>query len=110
MSGATAGVAYTSAKHGLIGATKQVAFRFRNEKIRCNAVAPGGVLTNMALDKEKLDMQATPAIDAVRLAGQSYDAMNTPDEVASVIIYLVSSASRGVNGAILPIDNGWSTI
>ncbi|OQE11272.1 hypothetical protein PENFLA_c074G10867 [Penicillium flavigenum] len=110
MSGATAGVAYTSAKHGLIGATKQVAFRFRTEKIRCNAVAPGGVATNMTLDLKKMDRHAMPAIDAVRMAGQAHDAMNTPEEVASLIMYLVSGASKGVNGAIVPIDNGWSTI
>ena len=41
-SGATAGVAYTASKHGIAGATKNVAWRFRKEGIRCNAVNPGG--------------------------------------------------------------------
>ncbi|KAL2018920.1 hypothetical protein VTK56DRAFT_10287 [Thermocarpiscus australiensis] len=42
-SGAVAGVAYTSFKHGLIGATKNVAWHFRNDGIRCNAVLPGAI-------------------------------------------------------------------
>jgi NAD(P)-dependent dehydrogenase (short-subunit alcohol dehydrogenase family) len=41
-SGASAGVAYTASKHGLAGATKNVAWRFRKDGIRCNAVLPGG--------------------------------------------------------------------
>lgn len=42
LSGAVAGVAYTASKHGLVGATKNVAWRFHNEGVRCNAVLPGG--------------------------------------------------------------------
>ena len=43
VSGAAAGIAYTASKHGLLGATKNVAWRFYKEGIRCNAVAPGGM-------------------------------------------------------------------
>ncbi|WQF75775.1 Putative short-chain dehydrogenase/reductase SDR, NAD(P)-binding domain superfamily [Colletotrichum destructivum] len=42
-SGAVAGIAYTCSKHRLIGATKNMAWRFRKEGIRCNAVLPGAV-------------------------------------------------------------------
>lgn len=42
LSGAVAGIAYTASKHGLVGATKNVAWRFHNDNIRCNAVLPGG--------------------------------------------------------------------
>ncbi|KAK0389999.1 hypothetical protein NLU13_3572 [Sarocladium strictum] len=40
-SGGVAGVAYTASKHALVGVTKNVAWRFRNDGIRCNAVCPG---------------------------------------------------------------------
>jgi NAD(P)-dependent dehydrogenase (short-subunit alcohol dehydrogenase family) len=43
ISGAVAGVAYTASNHGLVGATKNVAWRFRKKGIRCNAVLPGGM-------------------------------------------------------------------
>lgn len=41
VSGAAAGLAYTTSKHGLLGVTKHTAWRFRDEGIRCNAVLPG---------------------------------------------------------------------
>ena len=41
-SGAAAGVAYTSSKHGLIGATKNTAWLYKDDGIRCNAICPGG--------------------------------------------------------------------
>lgn len=41
ISGAVAGVAYTASKHGLIGATKNTAWFYREEGVRCNAIAPG---------------------------------------------------------------------
>jgi len=60
MSGAVSGVAYTSSKHGLIGATKNVAWRFQDDGIRCNAVCPGGVDTNISssVNMEKMDQAA----------------------------------------------------
>jgi len=41
-SGAAAGIAYTTSKHGLIGATKNTAWLYKEEGIRCNAICPGG--------------------------------------------------------------------
>lgn len=41
VSGAAAGLAYTTSKHGLLGVTKHTAWRFHDEGIRCNAVLPG---------------------------------------------------------------------
>lgn len=41
VSGAAAGLAYTTSKHGLLGVTKHTAWRFHDEGIRCNALLPG---------------------------------------------------------------------
>ena len=60
-SGATAGVAYTASKHGLVGATKNVAWRFHKEGIRCNAVLPGGKCF-----PEKLLMYPLNAVQALQ--------------------------------------------
>lgn len=49
MSGAVAGIAYTASKHGLVGATKNVAWRFHKEGIRCNAVLPGGTSRGISM-------------------------------------------------------------
>ncbi|KAI4621931.1 hypothetical protein J4E81_010909 [Alternaria sp. BMP 2799] len=60
LSGAVAGIAYTASKHGLVGATKNVAWRFRKDGIRCNAVLPGAVPTNIrsSVVKEDVDQAA----------------------------------------------------
>ena len=60
LSGASAGLAYTASKHGLLGVTKHTAWRFRNEGIRCNAIMPGGVDTNIAqsMTKENFDQES----------------------------------------------------
>lgn len=45
--GSRAGAAYTSSKHAIIGLTKNVSFQYATEGIRCNAIATGGVDTNI---------------------------------------------------------------
>ena len=43
-----------ASKHALIGLTKNVAFNYKEKNIRCNAVAPGRVETNLRINSEKL--------------------------------------------------------
>ncbi len=45
--GSRAGAAYTAAKHGIVGLTKNVGFQYAKSGIRCNAIAPGAVATNI---------------------------------------------------------------
>ncbi|KAK7448425.1 hypothetical protein VKT23_013688 [Stygiomarasmius scandens] len=117
MSGAVAGVAYTSSKHGLIGATKNTAWLYKEEGIRCNAICPGAVATNIAssVDFSKWDQFATEKFKSVQLthwdpAAKSRDAIQDASQPADVILFLASDAARGVNGAIVPVDNAWSVI
>jgi NAD(P)-dependent dehydrogenase (short-subunit alcohol dehydrogenase family) len=46
-SGASAGAAYTASKHALLGLTRNTAWRYAKEGIRCNAICPGAVKTNI---------------------------------------------------------------
>lgn len=50
------------------------------------------------------------AYRTVRDAAHPDDLRLQPEQVAAAIVYLASDASRGINGAVIPIDNGWSTI
>ncbi|KAG2375204.1 hypothetical protein C9374_010208 [Naegleria lovaniensis] len=45
--GGRAGIGYTASKHALIGMTKNVGFHYGDQGIRCNAIAPGSVQTNI---------------------------------------------------------------
>ena len=55
--GGAAGVAYTVSKHALVGLTRSTAFRYALDGIRCNAMACGGVETNImqSIDTTKID-------------------------------------------------------
>ncbi|KAF2006151.1 NAD(P)-binding protein [Amniculicola lignicola CBS 123094] len=119
VSGASAGVAYTASKHGLLGATKNVAWRFHNEGIRCNAVLPGGVHTNMAtsIQQENFDVAAFASYSPVIQLhipngpdGQLTLPTITVDDVAKAIAFLASDDARHISGAALPVDNAWSSI
>ncbi|KAH7084516.1 hypothetical protein FB567DRAFT_529187 [Paraphoma chrysanthemicola] len=117
-SGAAAGVAYTASKHGLAGATKNVAWRFHGDGIRCNAILPGGVITNIgnSMATENWDSAAYEAIAPVhnlhmgsQKDGRPYSGVE-PIDIARGIAFLASDDAKMINGVMLPIDNGWSTI
>ncbi|PSN71307.1 NAD(P)-binding protein [Corynespora cassiicola Philippines] len=118
VTGASAGIAYTASKHGLIGATKNVAWRFHDENIRCNAVLPGGVHTNIhnSVQMQNFDQEAYATFSPVFMLHVSKDEQGRPkpvvtvDDVARGIAFLASDESRMINGASLPIDNAWSVI
>ncbi|KAF1835197.1 NAD(P)-binding protein [Decorospora gaudefroyi] len=118
ISGACSGLAYTASKHGLVGATKNVAWRFHQEGIRCNAVLPGGVPTNIAssVQMEHFDSAGFNAFFPVIQLHVSKDSEGAPvpiigaDDVARGIAFLSSDESKMINGAMIPIDNAWSTI
>ncbi|KAK6594764.1 short-chain dehydrogenase/reductase SDR [Botrytis cinerea] len=114
LSGAAAGVAYTASKHGLLGVTKNTAFRFRDEGIRCNAICPGGVMTNMArsMNKETMDLEAAAVWGSVLALHMKPGEMPhvTVSEIAEAVLFLASDGARSINGVALPIDNAWSTI
>ena len=104
--GSAAGVAYTTSKHGLIGLTKSSALLYRDHGIRVNAVAPGGVATNL---------EVHPLDDALGVAALSrYQAtigrIAQADEIAAAIVFLASDAASNISGAVLPVDGGWAAV
>ncbi|KAA8641728.1 hypothetical protein EYZ11_007137 [Aspergillus tanneri] len=114
-SGAVSGVAYTASKHALQGVTKNVAWRFKADNIRCNAICPGGVTSaiSSSVDNSAIDFAAVqtmlPIIDSVKVHRPDFELVRAED-VANAIIFLSSDNSLRISGAMLPIDDGWSTI
>ncbi|KAK6365721.1 uncharacterized protein PV06_05802 [Exophiala oligosperma] len=110
LSGAAAGIAYTASKHAVVGMTKNIAFRFMDDKIRCNAVCPGGVHTNIfnTVDPSTMDLQAQAKAKPIFDYGIVHAAM--PKEIADVIVFLISDMSRHISGAVIPVDAGLSTL
>ncbi|KAK7448426.1 hypothetical protein VKT23_013689 [Stygiomarasmius scandens] len=113
-SGAVSGVAYTSSKHGLIGATKNTAWLYKEEGIRCNAICPGVVATNIASNLSGWDQFAgekfQPVLNTHFDPATFSSAIHDASRPADVILFLASDAARGINGALVPVDNAWSVI
>ncbi|QHN42995.1 SDR family NAD(P)-dependent oxidoreductase [Candidatus Mycosynbacter amalyticus] len=103
--GSAAGAAYTASKHAVIGLTKSSAFAYTGTGIRVNAVAPGGVATNI---EAKFD--SPMFLDRFGVASAVMPAPTTADQLAASITFLLSDDGTNVNGAILPSDGGWSAV
>ncbi|WP_405696862.1 SDR family NAD(P)-dependent oxidoreductase [Streptomyces sp. NBC_01185] len=104
--GSAAGAAYTASKHGIAGLTKSLAVMYRDKGIRTNAIAPGGTLTNIRVDADR--GAHGPAALAPYMGNVGTPAQ--ADEQAAAIAFLASDAASNINGAILPVDNGWSAV
>jgi NAD(P)-dependent dehydrogenase (short-subunit alcohol dehydrogenase family) len=105
--GSRAGAAYTASKHALVGLTKNVGYQYAKLGIRCNAIAPGGVETNIMADSPNLDMTALGVQQA--MAGMNVNPrMGQPMEIARIALFLASDDSSFVNGTIVTADAGWT--
>lgn len=105
--GARAGAAYTASKHALIGLTKNTGYLYSKSGIRCNAIAPGSVATNIAetIDFSKIGPLANERI----LSGMVLNPRNAEaKEIASVALFLASEESSFINGAVITADGGWT--
>lgn len=105
LNGSRAGAAYTTSKHAIVGLTKNVGFQYATSGIRCNAIAPGAVATNIgATIKDPSPFGAEKAGMGMGLNPRT----GQPDEIAQAALFLASDASSFVNGAVLVADGGWT--
>ncbi len=94
--------AYCASKWGLVGMTKAMAMEFQKQPIRINAVAPGGMITNIAANftpPEHCDFELLKRFSGMR--GQV-----EVEDVADLVVLLSSPAGRGFHGACLSLDAG----
>ncbi len=102
--GTRGGAAYTMAKHALVGLTKNIAGTYgRFGKVRANAIAPGGVATNIQTTitaPDPLGMQALQATGETPI-GQ-------PGQIANLALFLASDEASFINGDIVKADGGWT--
>jgi NAD(P)-dependent dehydrogenase (short-subunit alcohol dehydrogenase family) len=103
--GGPAGAPYIASKHAVVGFTKNVGFQYAKKGIRCNAIAPGAVATNIgttiyAPNKFGAERSSAGLVLNPRV-GQ-------PEEIAKVALFLGSDDSSFVNGHILVVDGGWT--
>ena len=94
--------AYVATKGGVLGFTRSLARELGPRRIRVNAVSPGWIMT-----ERQLRQYVTPAIKKLIRKSQSIPDLNQPEEIASVVVFLASDASRAITGQEILVDRGW---
>ena len=93
---------YAASKAGMIGFTKSVALELGSRSIRCNAIAPGFIETEMT---DKLDEKTVQGWrDAIPLKRGG-----KPEDVANACLFLASDLSSYITGQVINVDGGMLT-
>lgn len=93
---------YAASKSGIIGFTKSVALELGSRNIRCNAVAPGFIETEMTAVLDEKTVQGWRDAIPMKRGGQ-------PEEVANACVFLGSDMSSYISGQVLQVDGAMLT-
>lgn len=90
---------YAASKAGLVGLTKSVAKELASRGVRCNAVAPGFIKTDMTDELNESQVES--------LLGQiPLGTLGEPGDIASVVRFLTGPGARYITGQVLAVDGG----
>ena len=102
---AVAGAAYSAAKRAVIGLTKNAAIQYAGTDIRCNAVCPGPVPTDML----KPASPDTTDMEMLQITGKHIDKtvpFLEPEDISNAIMFFADDCSKRITGQILVVDGG----
>lgn len=102
---ACAGAVYCASKAALISLTKNTAFMYMAEGIRCNAIVPGGINTEISSAMGRPNIDGYTRVQKI-LAGAP--APGDAIDIANAALFLASDESKYVNGDALHVDGGWA--
>jgi len=107
LNGARAGAAYTASKHAVVGLTRNTGYMYAKMGIRCNAIAPGAIDTNIGetIDNSKI----TPLVNDRIMPGMALSPRTgEPSEIARIALFLASDDASFVNADVIVADGSWS--
>lgn len=99
-------IAYTAAKHGVIGLTRAAALDYAAQNIRINAVCPGYIDTPMIARYAGDNAEGRAKVIAEEPIGR----MGTPEEIAATVVWMCSAAAGFMVGHALVVDGGQTII
>ena len=100
-----AGAIYGASKAAIISLTKNTAFMYMDQGIRVNAIAPGGIQSEIATSMGMPNMNGYSRVQKVLAAAP---APGETSQIAKAALFLASDDSSYVNGDILLVDGGWA--
>ena len=101
MGAATAQIAYTASKGGVLAMTREIAVEYGRQNIRANSLCPGPVSTPMLEE-----LMSDPARKARRLVHIPMGRLGQAEELAKAALFLASDDSSFMTGAQLVVDGG----
>ena len=101
----TAGAAYCASKGAVLSVTKNTAYMYKEDGIRCNAISPGGVITDIPLVMPPAnEFGFGRTSELLNFSGE----LAMPEDLADAILFLASDQSRYINGEEIKCDGGWT--
>lgn len=99
-----AGAVYCASKAAVVSLTKNTAYMYMPDGIRCNAIAPGGINTEIA---GSMGMPNKNGYGRVQKVLACAPAPGSADQIAQAALFLASDDSRYISGDVLVVDGGW---
>lgn len=100
-----AGPIYGASKAAINAFSRNTAFMYEKEGIRCNVIAPGGFKTEIGTSMGMPNMEGYSRVSQV--IGLAANPQGEPVEIAKAVTFLASDDSQFISGVILPVDGGW---
>ena len=105
--GARAGAVYTASKHALVGLTKNTGYMYAKKNIRCNAICPGAIETDIG-SGEYMKHVNQDGMNTIMANIGGNPRSGSPAEIAEIAVFLASDESSLINGQCLAADAGWT--
>lgn len=101
-----AGVIYCASKAAVNAIVRHTAFAYRKDRIRCNAIAPGGINTEISTSMGKPNVDGFTRIQPIQAL---MPGMGEGMDIANAAVFLASDESAFISGQILTVDGGWTS-
>lgn len=105
LNGMRGGMAYVASKHAVIGMTKHIGFSYAQEGIRCVAIAPGNIATDIGQTVKNPDNHT---LDKLMLGFNLLPVAGNSENIANLYVFLASDDANFINGTTVVADGGWT--